>query len=136
MFFEEYLLDRGKCTPFGDKCVYPDIIGGIIDLDKARLNVVKLYCTFEYYLREVGLEIQDGCFMLDQKAEVFWSEINPDCMRIKSTSLSEVYDKDIWRAGGSSSKEEILKKWSLLNKILTDYLLSHREFLQDDYPYK
>jgi hypothetical protein len=64
--------------------------------------------------------------MLDNQAETFWSEINPDCMRIKSNNLKEEYDKDIWRAGGSSSKDQILKKWTLLNNILTKYLLEHR----------
>lgn len=42
--------------------------------------------------------------MLNDTADTFWSEINPDCMRIKSNNLEEEYDKDIWRAGGSSSK--------------------------------
>lgn len=57
-------------------------------------------------------------------------------MRIKSNNLSEEYDKDIWRAGGSSSKQDILKKWTTLNEILTKYLLTHREFLNSDYPYR
>lgn len=57
-------------------------------------------------------------------------------MRIKSNSLTEEYDKDIWRVGGSSSKELILKKWSLLNNMLTEYLKNHRNFLAYDYPYK
>lgn len=48
--------------------------------------------------------------MLDRKGENVWSEINPDCMRVKKNELNsrENYDKDIWRIGGSASKEKIL----------------------------
>ena len=31
------------------------------------------------------------------------------------------YDKDIWRVGGSSSKDKIKEKWTLFNKLLIDY---------------
>lgn len=44
-----------KCVPYGDKCVYPELLHGLIDIEKARFNLIKLYCTFEYYMREVGL---------------------------------------------------------------------------------
>lgn len=125
-FFEEYIHDAKKCKPFGDKCIYPDLVSGICELPTIRKNVVKLYCTFKHYLDKVGLELIDGCFMLDRTGSVFWSEINPDCMRIRASSMDVKYDKDIWRAGGSSSKEEIMKKWTLLNELLMDYLKKHR----------
>ncbi len=66
--------------------------------------MLKLVSTFEYYMERVELRIIDGCFMMDRAGEVFWSEINPDCMRIKAANSDVKYDKDIWRAGGSSSK--------------------------------
>jgi hypothetical protein len=43
--------------------------------------------------------------MMDRTGEVFWSEINPDCMRIRASAMDVKYDKDIWRTGGSSSKD-------------------------------
>lgn len=114
-FFDKYIRDEKKCKPFGDKCVYPEVINGICNLQKIRKSVIKLYCTFKHYMDKLGLELIDGCFMLDKTGEVFWSEINPDCMRIRASTMIEKYDKDIWRAGGSSSKEEIMKKWVALN---------------------
>lgn len=47
-------------------------------------------------------------------------------MRIRATNLEVKYDKDIWRAGGSSSKEEIMKKWVTLNELLMEYLCKNR----------
>ena len=87
---------------------------------------MKLYCTLKHYMGKVGLELIDGCFMMDKSGEVFWSEINPDCMRIRANSMDVKYDKDIWRAGGSSSKDEIIKKWTLLNELLMEYLKKNR----------
>ncbi len=45
--------------------------------------------------------------MFNKSGSVVWSEINPDCMRVKTIVTEDTrkdYDKDIWRAGGSSSK--------------------------------
>jgi hypothetical protein len=59
---------------------------------------MKLFCAFQYYLEQLGLEIQDGCLMIDTSGETVYSEVNPDCMRIKTNDLArEKYDKDIWR---------------------------------------
>ena len=38
------------------------------------------------------------------------------------------YDKDIWRVGGSSSKDKIKEKWTLFNKLLIDYFSKNRYF--------
>jgi hypothetical protein len=48
--------------------------------------------------------------MLNNNGDTVWSEINPDCMRVKKNEQNsrENYDKDIWRIGGSSSKEKIM----------------------------
>ena len=47
-----------------------------------------------------------------------WSEINPDCMRVKLIEKKgrEDYDKDVWRAGGSDSKSKIKEKWRKFNE--------------------
>ena len=44
--------------------------------------------------------------MLNNDGSMIWSEINPDCMRVKlnQDNIRTDMDKDIWRAGGSSSK--------------------------------
>ena len=59
--------------------------------------------------------------MFSSDGKVVWSEINPDCMRVKKLEGGQKrvdYDKDIWRSGGSSSKEKIKEKWSLFNGLL------------------
>ena len=38
------------------------------------------------------------------------------------------YDKDIWRVGGSSSKDKIKEKWTLFNKLLIEYFQKNRYF--------
>lgn len=55
--------------------------------------------------------------MLDSLGSTIWSEINPDCMRVKKmeNGVKVDYDKDIWRAGGSASKDLIVKKWTIFN---------------------
>ncbi len=67
--------------------------------------------------------------MFDKTGSIVWSEINPDCMRVKRIETGQAredYDKDIWRAGGSSSKSTITEKWKLFNKILIDYFTKNR----------
>ena len=69
--------------------------------------------------------------MFDREGSVVWSEINPDCMRVKKIENNHErldYDKDIWRIGGSSSKEKIKEKWTLFNKLLIDYFEKNRFF--------
>jgi len=67
--------------------------------------------------------------MFNYDGSVAWSEINPDCMRVKKIEngkLREDYDKDIWRIGGSASKDKIIMKWTLFNKLFIDYFLKNR----------
>jgi phosphoribosylaminoimidazole-succinocarboxamide synthase len=97
-------------TPWGDKCITEDLITNYVETSNIKKKVLSLYCCFSYYCKKIGLDIIDGCFMLDSKGETVWSEINPDCMRVKKNELNsrENYDKDIWRIGGSASKDKIL----------------------------
>lgn len=129
-FFETF-LKHPQVKPMGDKCISEDLIKDYIQTDKIKAAILKLYCAFSYYSEKVGLEILDGCFMLSSDGEVTWSEINPDCMRVKAIenhdlSKREDYDKDIWRAGGSSSKDLIIVKWRLFNQLFADYFLGKR----------
>ena len=117
-FFAECLHENAAVRPMGDKTVSPDILEQVIDVSAARARVVRMYCTIAAYLGDAGLEVKDACFMLDRKGAMFWSEINQDCMRIGTRSSATTFDKDIWRAGGSSAKATITRKWTDLNNIL------------------
>ncbi len=120
-FFKLFLSNTNKVKPYGDKNVSIDILHKIINIDKSRETIIRLYCTIQSYLNQVGLEVKDGCFMLDNDGEMCWSEINQDCMRIINHNSNESLDKDIWRSGGSSSKDAIKDKWTTFNTIMTDY---------------
>lgn len=126
-FFNAFLT-LTKVLPLGDKCISEDMISNYMHTGKVKKAVLSLYCAFSYYCKRVGLEIIDGCFMLDSQGDTVWSEINPDCMRVKKNELdSRVnYDKDIWRIGGSASKTQILEKWTLFNKLFIDYFTGNR----------
>lgn len=121
IFFAKFLSDVTKIKPFGDKTVSSDIIQNIINVDQCRETIIKMFCTIQSYLNKVGLEVKDGCFMLDKNGTICWSEINQDCMRIINNNNKESLDKDIWRAGGSSSKNAIVEKWKSFNGIMSEY---------------
>ncbi len=124
-FFEAFLRDGKKAKPFGDRAVCPDILNTLIDVEKTRETAIKMYCAIQAYFDEVGLEAKDGCFLLDKQGKVFWSEVNQDCLRIQARAQHESLDKDIWRTGGSASKELLVKKWSTFNQIIEDYFMAH-----------
>jgi len=133
-FFEEFLCKY--CKPLGDKCLPEHLAKREIDVDTAKRNVLKLFYSISHYFDMMGLEIQDACFMIDRSGSLFWSEINQDCMRIKSKNNS--FDKDIWRTGGSDVKEKILDKWGQFNPLLSQCLIKNTflsEHCYERYPY-
>ena len=115
-FFEKYVT---RWKALGDKSISQNLAQQVQDVSTSKKNAMALFLTLQEYLSKMGLELQDGCIMSDRSGKLIWSEINQDCMRIKR---QESLDKDIWRAGGSSSKEILLQKWQLLNDYLRDYL--------------
>ncbi len=123
--FLELFVNR-HAVPMGDKTVNQDLLEGVIDCAQARASVLKLFFTIQYYFRLAGLEIVDVCFMTDRSGTVFWSEINQDCMRIRSTESSSSYDKDIWRAGGSRNISQLLEKWMCFNNIMSTMFQANR----------
>eukprot|EP00826_Nyctotherus_ovalis_P052046 TRINITY_DN6554_c0_g1_i13.p1 TRINITY_DN6554_c0_g1~~TRINITY_DN6554_c0_g1_i13.p1 ORF type:complete len:1230 (-),score=383.40 TRINITY_DN6554_c0_g1_i13:120-3809(-) len=125
-FFDAFLRDGKKVKPFGDRSIYSDMLGSVIDVAQTRESALKLYCAIQGYFHEVGLDAKDGCFMLDPSGKMFWSELNQDCLRIQAMKDRESLDKDIWRAGGSAAKELIVKKWLACNSIMAEYLASHK----------
>ncbi|EGX93066.1 hypothetical protein CCM_04438 [Cordyceps militaris CM01] len=127
-FYDKYLTGRAK--PLGDKCVPEELVHSVQAVEASVDWTTRIFFTIQHYLHQIGLEVQDGCVMLDPTGRIMWSEINQDCMRIKRRERTEttngshqgVFDKDVWRAGGSSVKEAILDKWTQLNGLLREHL--------------
>lgn len=71
--FFELFLKGNKIIPMGDKCISEDLLFNYINTKKVKKAVLSLYCTFTYYCQRVGLEIVDGCFMLDTLGSTVWS---------------------------------------------------------------
>ncbi|KAH7345796.1 hypothetical protein BKA66DRAFT_434082 [Pyrenochaeta sp. MPI-SDFR-AT-0127] len=124
-FYNKYLTARAK--PFGDRCVPEELVHGVQAVEASVDCTTRIFFTIQHYLNQIGLEVQDGCIMLDPTGRTMWSEINQDCMRIKRregvhTNGQDAFDKDVWRAGGSAVKASILDKWTQLNHLLRTHL--------------
>ncbi|KAL7940309.1 hypothetical protein V8C42DRAFT_363194 [Trichoderma barbatum] len=120
-FYDNYLTARA--TPMGDRCVPEELVHGVQAVEASVDWTMRIFFTIQHYLHQIGLEVQDGCIMLDAAGRTMWSEINQDCMRIKRREFTDAngqaaFDKDVWRAGGSSVAESILDKWTQLNDLL------------------
>ena len=122
-FFDKFLKYQKS---FGDKAVSEDILENIFDTTECKRIILKIYSTIQYYCGQVGLEVRDGCFMIDSTNKYVWSEINPDCMRIISKSDGTLYDKDIWRQQTSGTKDHIIKQWCSFNNIFETYFDSNK----------
>lgn len=86
-----------------------------------------MFMVIQSYFSRVNLLIKDVCFMTNKKGELFWSEINQDCMRITTKDNNQnKYDKDIWRTGGLKSSEQILNKWNDFNNIFIQYFIKNK----------
>lgn len=134
-FFERFLR-QPHVMPLGDKQISEDVIRQSTDPNQLKKLVLRTFMTIQAYLHAIGLEVQDACFMADRQGRILWSEINQDCMRIVTLGQTDNrYDKDIWRAGGSSSKELLLQKWISFNDILMTSMNSHRFDPADYYSY-
>ena len=123
IFFKTFLNNPEKVRPFGDKSMNEELLHNVIDTQQTKKTVLKMFLTIQAYFRRVGLEIQDTCFMLNRSGTVLWSEINQDCMRIKALDGSDQFDKDIWRAGGSSTKDLLVQKWNTFNEMFRTFFL-------------
>ncbi|KAG9252267.1 uncharacterized protein F5Z01DRAFT_682750 [Emericellopsis atlantica] len=128
VFYDRFLTARA--TPLGDKCVPEELVHGVQAVEASVDWTIRIFFTIQHYLHQIGLEVQDGCVMLDPTGRTMWSEINQDCMRIKWREVTkangqDTFDKDVWRAGGSSVQEAILNKWTRLNSLLRAPLADH-----------
>jgi len=79
-----------------------------IDTERAALTARIAFGALERSLGKVGLELWDMCFFITEDGQKIFSEISPDCMRVRSQDGS--LDKDVWRSGGSSNL--VLQKWA------------------------
>lgn len=124
-FFEKVLANPKYAKPVEDKNLSEELLHQVIDVEQTRLNALKLFATIQSYFTEVKLIVKDAYYMLDKTGNIFWSEINPDCMRIVGADTT--YDKeDIWRSDESSSKDTIVKKWKEFNNIFKNYFAKNR----------
>lgn len=85
-----------------------------IDVEQARLTARIAFLALERNLKKVGLELWDICFFITEDGKKIFSEISPDCMRVRAAD--ESLDKDVWRSGGSSKK--LIEKWSKFVEII------------------
>lgn len=127
-FFDNYLK---KEKSMGDKAVSEDILENMFNTTECKRIILKIYSTVQYYCSKVGLEVRDGCFMIDSQNKYIWSEINPDCMRIISKNGGSLYDKDIWRQQTSGTKDHIVKQWKSFNDIFEKYFDSN-EYIKNE----
>lgn len=131
-FFEQFLR-QPHVTPLGDKQISEDILTRYADTRQLKKLVLRTFMTIQAYLGQIGLEVQDACFMADRSGQILWSEINQDCMRIVTKNDTDNrYDKDIWRAGGSGAKEILLQKWIAFNQIMMTAMNTSR-YAPDQY---
>ncbi|CAF1468962.1 unnamed protein product [Rotaria sp. Silwood1] len=126
-FFNKILANKQYAIPVGDKNITEDLVTHVMDVKQTKLSVLKMFMVIQSYFSRVNLLIKDVCFMLEKNGKQFWSEINQDCMRITTIDSNQnKFDKDIWRAGGSASREQILQKWNDFNRILIEYFMKNK----------
>ena len=105
-------------TPAGERLadeVLPECMANwYIDVEQASLTARAAFGGIERALGKVGLELWDMCFFITEDGKQIFSEISPDCMRVRSQD--ESLDKDVWRSGGSS--ELVTAKWTKFVEIV------------------
>ncbi|MCP3925008.1 MAG: hypothetical protein GY714_20720 [Desulfobacterales bacterium] len=104
-----------------DECLPLALAERFIDTKKSEENALKIFEIIQNTLRQIGLQVLDGCFFFDETGKTFCYEISPDNMRIKSlkwdnTTELDDYDKDLWR---KRADDKLLKEqWILLQRKL------------------
>lgn len=105
-------------SPSGERLadeVLPEVMANwYIDVERASQTARAAFGGIERALGKVGLELWDMCFFITEDGQKIFSEISPDCMRVRSQD--ESLDKDVWRSGGSS--ELVTAKWTKFVEIV------------------
>ncbi len=110
--------------PWGDRTLPEPLAAKLTDIAADRIEVSRLFETLQWYYGKIGVRMLDTCFM-KTRGHMFWSEINPDCMRIVRVDTADDLSKDIWRAGGSGAKDRIVEKWNLFNELMGGWLAAN-----------
>lgn len=99
--------------------ILPDAMAGwYIETDQARITALHAATALQSFFAERGLQLWDLCFFITEDGCNVFSEISPDCCRIRYLDGAAGPDKDIWRHGGSS--DDVLTKWNRLAELLGD----------------
>lgn len=88
-----------------------------INVENAKVTALKAFNILKDFLANKSLELIDICFFIDQDGKCIFSEISPDCLRVRSLESQESLDKDIWRAGGSSP--HLIEKWTKFLELIS-----------------
>jgi ATP phosphoribosyltransferase len=110
----------------GDVAMSETLANHLIHVDATKELALRTYRSICRHFAAFGVEIWDVCFFITQEGEKIFGEISQDNARYKKQGTS--YDKDEWRTGNSS--EDVLEKWNLLTKMVTEYT---EKFFQQEY---
>jgi len=99
-----------------DEVMCDDQADYYIDVKKAKKTAALTFSVLSDFLASKDIVIYDLCLFISEDGETVYGEISPDCGRYRHYDLGSL-DKDVWRAGGSS--DQVLKKWNLLYKMIT-----------------
>lgn len=96
--------------------ILPELIANwFIDTDTAQKTAAKAFSVLSAFFEAHKMDLWDICFFITEDGKKLFGEVSPDCMRVRALG-GVALDKDVWRAGGSSS--EVLKKWQEMVKLL------------------
>jgi len=102
--------------PEKDECLPNELADYYIDTRKAKLLALRAFRILDAFFERRGAVLQDICFFIDSSGDCIFSEISPDCMRVKYRGCD--IDKDLWRSG--RNEHEVHEGWaSFLNLIST-----------------
>ena len=121
-FFKRYLQNNSHVKPLGDKTISADLIKDLIDVPETKSASMRVFKCFTWYLKQVGIMIQDLCLVFDKTGTMIFSEINQDCMRMK-TGDDYHFDKNLWRQ--HADKQTIMMRWKEFNDIFEKYFRKH-----------
>ncbi len=76
------------------------------DVPIAKALARQVFLHLESLFLASGFVLIDACFFIDKTGKTFFGEISPDCMRVRALGKDPAdaasFDKDVWRAGGTS----------------------------------
>lgn len=109
-------LQDARGNRLADEVLPDQMANWYIDVERTRFNAHLAFTKLERHLKDAGLELWDMCFFFTEDGEMIFSEISPDCMRVKALDGSGSVDKDLWRSGNSSAT--VAERWKLFADIV------------------